>query len=120
MGYRNARDELKHRIVIDGLLNSMLPGESVVITDYSIFDPEHCLTEGTYWFSTEYRKVKKNLFLVYRHTSSKYRYCSRCGKFSCCGNCGKRKLVSQKEVIKAIQAVYFSPEYRIEYRMENT
>ncbi|MBQ5564379.1 MAG: hypothetical protein IIT39_13475, partial [Clostridia bacterium] len=62
MGYRNAQDELKHRIVIDGLLNSMCPGESVVITDYGIFDPDRCPSEGAYWFATEYRKLKHNKF----------------------------------------------------------
>ena len=64
MGYRNARDELKHRIVIDGLLNSMLPGESVVITDYSIFDPDRCLTEGAYWYAIEYKKIKYCTFML--------------------------------------------------------
>ena len=118
MGYRNARDELKHRIVIDGLLNSMLPGESVVITDYSIFDPDRCLVSGAYWFAIEYRKIKYCTFMAYYRTSSKYFYCSKCGKFKCSGNCGNRRIVHQNEIIKAIQDVWFSPDYRIEYRME--
>ena len=118
MGYRNARDELKHRIVIDGLLNDMLPGESVVITDYSIFDPDRCLVSGAYWFAIEYRKIKYCTFMAYYRTSSKYFYCSKCGKFKCSGNCGNRRIVHQNEIIKAIQDVWFSPDYRIEYRME--
>ena len=118
MGYRNAQDELKHRIVIDGLLNDMLPGGSVVITDYSIFDPDRCLTEGAYWYAIEYKKIKYCTFMVYYRTSSKYRFCSKCGKFKCFGKCGNHRIVSQHEVIKAIQDIYFSPEYRIEYRME--
>lgn len=118
MGYRNAQDELKHRIVIDGLLNSMALGGSVVITDYSIFDLDRCITGGAYWFAIEYKKIKYCTFMAYYRTSSKYFYCSKCGKFECSGKCGKHRIVPQHDVIKAIQDVWFLPEYRIEYRME--
>ena len=81
-------------------------------------DQDRCLTEGAYWYAIEYKKIKYCTFMVYYRTSSKYRFCSKCGKFKCFGKCGNHRIVSQHEVIKAIQDIYFSPEYRIEYRME--
>lgn len=118
MHYRNARDELKHRISIDKKLETIDIGGSVVITDYSIYDPDNRFTGGAYWFSTQYKKISLNRYLVYHRTSAKFRFCSKCGTFSCSGFCGNRKLVSQAELIKLLQEADFSPEHEIEYLWE--
>lgn len=118
INYRNARDELKHRIVIDKSLEAVDIGGSVVITDYSVYDPDNCFTGGAYWFSTQYKKISSNKYLVYYRTSAKFRFCSKCGTFSCNGCCGNRKLISQAELIKLLQKADFSPDHEIEYLRE--
>lgn len=118
MGYRNARDELKHRIAIDKELEAIAVGGSVIITDYSVYNPDGCFTGGAYWFSDEYKKISSNRFLVYYRTSAKFRFCSKCGMFECSGSCGNRKCVSAVKLIKLLQKADFSPDHEIEYLRE--
>lgn len=116
--YRNARDELKHRIAIDRKLETINLGGSVVVTDYSVYNPDNCFTGGAYWFSDEYKKISSNKYLVYYRTSAKFRFCSKCGRFECSGNCGNRKCVSAAKLIKLLQKADFSPDHEIEYLRE--
>ena len=118
MHYRNARDELKHRISIDKKLETIDIGGSVVVTDYSVYDPDNCFTGGAYWFSNEYKKISYNKYLVYYRTSAKFRFCSKCGMFNCNGYCGNRQCISQAELIALLQEADFSPDHKIEYLRE--